>query len=190
MPNLELQRHPIVNERGIPTNEFAQQLKDYAAAAELLANLTGDLSDIDADYVAYTTAEQTKLAGIESGAEVNPDVISQADAEAGTATDERIWTAERVRQAILSIAVRDVPKALVIESPGAAEDITFLCTPIALTISKIQIVLRGTSPSVTWTLRHNSDRSATGTEVVTGGTTSTATTIAQEVTTFNNASIP
>jgi hypothetical protein len=33
----------------------------------------------------------------------NPDVVSQVDAEAGTATDERIWTAERVKQAILAL---------------------------------------------------------------------------------------
>lgn len=32
--------------------------------------------------------------------EANPEVVSQAEAEAGTATDERIWTAERVKQAI------------------------------------------------------------------------------------------
>lgn len=42
----------------------------------------------------------TKLDGIAAGAEVNPDVVSQAEAEAGTATTERIWTAQRVKQAI------------------------------------------------------------------------------------------
>lgn len=43
---------------------------------------------------------QTKVDLIADGAEVNPDVISQAEAEAATATTERIWTAERVGQAI------------------------------------------------------------------------------------------
>jgi len=32
--------------------------------------------------------------------EANPDVVSQVEAEAGVATTERIWTAERVKQAI------------------------------------------------------------------------------------------
>lgn len=32
------------------------------------------------------------------------DVVSQVDAEAGTATDERVWTAERVNQAIQALA--------------------------------------------------------------------------------------
>ena len=51
-------------------------------------------------------------------------------------------------------------------------------------------VLRGSStPSVTWTVRKGSDRSATGTEVVTGGTTTTSTTTGSVVTSFNSATI-
>ena len=46
----------------------------------------------------------TKLDGISAGAEVNPTPISQADAEAGTATIEQMFTAERVKQAIQKIA--------------------------------------------------------------------------------------
>ena len=57
--------------------------------------------DIDQEF---TQAEKTKLDGIATGAEVNPAVVSQDDAEAGTATDERTWTAERVKQAIEALA--------------------------------------------------------------------------------------
>jgi len=35
--------------------------------------------------------------------EANPDVVSQVEAEAGVATTERIWTAERVKQAIVAL---------------------------------------------------------------------------------------
>lgn len=62
----------------------------------------------------YTAAEQTKLAGIASGATVGatwgtnitsqPSVVPQAEAEAGSATTERIWTAQRVNQAIQALA--------------------------------------------------------------------------------------
>ena len=52
----------------------------------------------------FNDAEKTKLGTVSSGAEVNPGVISQAEAEAGTATDERIFTAERVKQAIVAQA--------------------------------------------------------------------------------------
>lgn len=38
-----------------------------------------------------------------AGAEPNPDVVSQAEAEAGVATTERIWTAQRVAQAIAAL---------------------------------------------------------------------------------------
>ena len=47
-----------------------------------------------------------------------------------------------------------------------------------------------TTPSVTWTIRFNSDVSATGTEVVTSGTTTTSISTGSIVTSFNNASIP
>lgn len=47
-----------------------------------------------------TAAFATKLIGISPGAEVNPVPVSQAEAEAGTGTATRIWTPERVRQAI------------------------------------------------------------------------------------------
>lgn len=50
-----------------------------------------------------SAAESSKLAGIAAGAEVNPAVVSQAEAEAGTATTERIWTAQRVAQAIAAL---------------------------------------------------------------------------------------
>ncbi len=62
---------------------------------------TTDIQDATAAQKGLATATQiTKLDGIATGAEVNPAVVSQADAEAGTATDERIWTALRVAQAI------------------------------------------------------------------------------------------
>jgi hypothetical protein len=67
---------------------------------------------------AYTDAEKTKLSGVATGAEVNPDVVPQAEAEAGTATTERIWTAQRVKQAIDSLG-----------SSGGKSDINFsYCT--------------------------------------------------------------
>ncbi|KKK57456.1 hypothetical protein LCGC14_3054260, partial [marine sediment metagenome] len=48
----------------------------------------------------FTDTKNTKLSGIATGAEVNPDLISQAEAEAGVATTERIFSALRVKQAI------------------------------------------------------------------------------------------
>jgi len=53
---------------------------------------------------ALTATEVRTLLNVEDGAEVNPDVVSQAEAEAGTATTERIWTAQRVSQAIAALS--------------------------------------------------------------------------------------
>lgn len=81
-------------------------------------------------------------------------------------------------------------KSITVESPTATEDISVFFTPVALTVTKMTAVLVGaSSPSVTWTIRHGTDRSAAGTEVVTSGTTTTSTTTGSVVTSFNNASI-
>jgi len=67
------------------------------------AGTPDDNTDLDSTtslHGLHSKADKTKLDGIASLAEVNPAVVSQADAEAGTATDERIWTAQRVKQAI------------------------------------------------------------------------------------------
>jgi hypothetical protein len=81
-------------------------------------------------------------------------------------------------------------KSVAVESPTDAEDISLFFTSEAITITEMRAVTAGTDPSVTWTIRHASDRSATGTQVGTGGTTTTTTTTGSDVTSFNDATIP
>ena len=82
-------------------------------------------------------------------------------------------------------------KAITVESPGSAEDISMFFTEDAITITKMAAVLVGSAtPSVTWTVRHHTDRSNAGNEVVTSGTTTTSTTTGSIVTTFNDATVP
>jgi len=82
-------------------------------------------------------------------------------------------------------------KSITIESPTGTEDITVWKTTENITITELNSVLLGSStPSVTWTLRFASDRSATGNEVITSGTTVTSTTTGSTETTFNDATIP
>lgn len=84
-----------------------------------------------------------------------------------------------------------ISKSIIVEKPKDAEDISFFYTDVDLTLSKIRPVLVGSaSPSVTWTLRFGSDRSAVGTEIVTGGTVTTDTTTGADITVFDNAVIP
>lgn len=81
------------------------------------------------------------------------------------------------------------PRAIAIASPSSTENVTFFYTPTQITLSSLRAVVRGTSPSVSFTVRWASDRSLTGTEVVTGGSTVTNTTTGLSVTTFNAGTI-
>jgi hypothetical protein len=81
-----------------------------------------DADDIDDSSTAHkftSSADISKLAGIEIGAEVNPGVVPQAEAEEGTATTERIWTAERVKQAIDALAPAGGGGSIAIEDEGS-----------------------------------------------------------------------
>lgn len=81
-------------------------------------------------------------------------------------------------------------KSIIVESPTASENLSFFFTDAAITVVKMSAVLVGSStPSVTWSVRHGTDRSAAGSDVVTGGTTTTSTTTGSVVTSFNNAAI-
>lgn len=83
-----------------------------------------------------------------------------------------------------------VSKSISIEDPTASEDISLFHADTTYTITKMTVVLIGSaSQTVTWTVRKNNDRSATGTEVVTGGTVTTDITTGQDVTTFNSDAI-
>jgi len=81
-------------------------------------------------------------------------------------------------------------KSIIIENPNASEDLSFFFTDVAITISKIRAILVGSStPSVTWTIRHGTSRSAGGSEVVTGGTVTTEVDAGSDIETFDDATI-
>lgn len=82
-------------------------------------------------------------------------------------------------------------KSITIQPPWATEDVGIFKTTSAITVTEMSAVLVWSStPSVTWTIRHSTDRSAAGNEVVTSWTTTTSTTTGSVVTTFNDATIP
>lgn len=53
-----------------------------------------------AETNAFTDTKNTKLNGIQSSAEVNPALVSLAEAQAGSSGTERTWSSQRVRQAV------------------------------------------------------------------------------------------
>lgn len=104
------------------------------------------------------------------------------------ATDDRWYVIAYSGYETVPVVVHS--KSIGIESPTNAEDISIFYTDVAITITKMVAVHVGSSPSLTWTVRHSTDRSATGNEVVTGGTTTTSITTGSVVTSFNDATIP
>lgn len=68
------------------------------------------------------------------------------------------------------------PKSITIAFPGASESVTMFYAPVAMTLTQARAVVTGTSPSVTYSVRTASDRSATGTLLVNGATITNATT--------------
>jgi hypothetical protein len=90
---------------------------ETAATADQTGSEIKALYEALADTNAFTDAEQTKLAGVETAATADQSdaeietaynnqvsAVGQAEAEAGTATTVRRWTAERVAQAIAALA--------------------------------------------------------------------------------------
>lgn len=82
------------------------------------------------------------------------------------------------------------PRSVTILDPTSAEDITLMWTPVEMTVASLVAHVSGSSPSVTYSIRFGGDRAAAGTEVVTGGSTTTSTTVGDEVTVLDNATIP
>src|SRR5574343_480737 len=76
-------------------------------------------------------------------------------------------------------------KGVTVLLPVTNDEITLFRARAAMTITKLVAVGGG----FTYTVRKAADRSATGTEVVTGGSTVTSTTTGDAVTSFNSASI-
>lgn len=81
---------------------------------------------------------------------------------------------------------------VVLTGPASGDERTFLHVGRAVVITEMRAVHAGTllGPSVTWTVRHDPDRGATGNEVVTGGTTTTSATTGDDVTSFNDETVP
>ena len=83
------------------------------------------------------------------------------------------------------------PRGVSITSPSASERIALFFTTQALTVTRINSVLVGSgTPSATFSIRFGDRIDQPGTEVVTGGITTTNTTTGQATTSFNQASIP
>lgn len=78
--------------------------------------------------------------------------------------------------------------SITIVDPDNTVDATIFRTNFALTISEIEVILLGTTPSVTWTLKHATDRSAVGTTI--DSNTSTNSTTGDVHTVLSDSTVP
>jgi hypothetical protein len=79
---------------------------------------------------------------------------------------------------------------IVVEAPITSDEFTLANLAEEFVVGEIVGVVRGgTTPDVDYTIRHGNDRNATGTEVVTGGSTVTSTTTGDSVTVFNSSTL-
>ena len=155
-------------------------------------NITTNADDITANWI-DTNANTSKLAGIEVGAtadQTGAEIKAAYEAEADTnayndAAVSKLAGIEAGAQVNTSII-----KGITVESPTTSEDITIFFTPVAITVTELVGVCIGSSPSVTYTLHHSTDRSAAGNKVVTVGNTVTSTTTGDSVISFDDATIP
>lgn len=81
-------------------------------------------------------------------------------------------------------------RAITVEDPSGDERIPMGFLATGITVTRLVAVVSGSAPSVTWTVRFDADASATGTELVTGGTVTTSTTSGSNVTTLTTDTIP
>lgn len=79
-------------------------------------------------------------------------------------------------------------KAITVENPGGAEEISMWYEDQNITIESIQAVLEGTTPSVLWGMKHAASRTGSGTVIVTDTTTDV--TSGATITSFEDATIP
>lgn len=81
-------------------------------------------------------------------------------------------------------------KSIGIENPGSSENIALFFTDDAITVTQVNDVCRGSSPSVTWNIFHDTARdSGTPNSLFSSDRTTTSLSGA-ETTSFNDASIP
>lgn len=79
-------------------------------------------------------------------------------------------------------------KTFTLQDPTATDDITIFRTDVDITVQEVIACSTGTTPSTTYQLKHDTDRSAVGNNLTTSAATTSTTT--GDVATLSDATIP
>lgn len=157
-----------------------------------------DCDDASGNHLNYDTATDAWSCGTSSSVTDTDTHINIEDGNASAATDIDVLDfgdhldvqcAGSECDVTVSSGFAAKSVTITIEDPTNAEDITLMFTDRAITIVSETCVVVGSTPSVTVTLRHGTDRSAAGTELNTGGNAITSTTSGDQDTTLDDATI-
>lgn len=106
--------------------------------------------------------------------------LEEDSIEDGTVTRAKIDDSQAIERFDFTVA-----------SPSGSEEHTLFYTTVAITLTKVRAVLRGSSsPSITYRVRHDPDRSASGNAATSSGTTVTSTTTGADATLDGDPTIP
>lgn len=110
----------------------------------------------------------------------------------GSADSIPIWddSGSATKRCLVSAIGGTLSKEITIESPTISEDTTFFYTPVAITITSLTVVVRGTTPSCTPDIRHHTSRDNAGLALINTPSAVTSESTGSTITTFDDATIP
>jgi len=144
----------------------------------------------DARIGAFLSGDESKLDAIEASADVT-DATNVAAAGAvmdGDFSSNGIMY--RTGAGTYTNRAENIIKSITVEDPTSSEDIAMFFTPVAITVSQINAVVVGSTPSVTINPTHGTSRAAVTNAILASATAITNTTTGQELTSFGDATIP
>lgn len=164
-----------VTETSVATNEILQYTgagwENQTFTEAGIGSVTSVTAGNGLDFTTITTTGAVTLG--------TPSTLTTATTNGVTATSHTH-----------ALTLPKVIKSLTVESPTATEDICMFYVPEAMTISNVYAVVKGTTPSVTINPVQTTDRSSAGTAILTTATAITNTTTGQNLTSFNDATVP
>jgi hypothetical protein len=189
----------------LATNTLSSSITQYTdeLAQDAIGTILSDSDDIDFTYndstpsiSAVVKSDSITYAKIQNVSDTNK-VLGRSTAGAGDIEEIACTAAGRALIDDTSSSAQRITLGIdgylriTIESPGSAEDVTIGFTDYAITIVQAIGVLTGSAtPSVTYQVRHHTDRNNAGNALFASPQVVTSTTTGDEDTSFSDATIP